>query len=137
MAELMTFEELEIRLGVTFVPGSAEQLQMEAWLADLTDEIVALAAPYVDLSNATSATTNGGIKRIMATVLGRTSANPNGLTGENMGDYGWQANNAGTPWFMSDAEWRMVRRILGVPVLGQVNFNVYAPMYREWEEIAE
>jgi hypothetical protein len=133
MSQLMTIEELEVRMGRTF--AEPELAQMTAALDDLSDEIVAVVAPLLD--DATPATTNGGLKRIITNVLTRWSANPSGLTGENMGDYGWQASSGTTAANITEDEWRMVRRILGVPVLGQVNFNVYAPMYREWEEIAE
>jgi hypothetical protein len=131
MSQLMTIEELEVRMGRTFV--EPELAQMTAALSDISDEIVAVVAPLLD--DATPATTNGGIKQIITNVLSRWSANPNGLTGENLGDYGWQSSGGTTIASITDAEWRRIRRILGIPTLSANDLTTYSaiPFYYDRE----
>lgn len=125
--------------------GSGDTAQIEG----LIDDASALVVDYVSslgFSSATTVdpdtwdetTTPAAIQGIVAQIISRTLFNPLGLTGENLGDHGWQNNPRSSLGVMlAPSEKRAIRRAVGLPVGGTVDLDSYLPLPNEYDDTAD
>lgn len=112
MSTLVLVSEVEKRFKTTFSGDDLEQI--EALLEDASNLVRACVAPELD---DTEAPLTGNLRALIPIILSmvrRSRENPRGLTGEQLGDYGWQAQGAATSVYLTRNEKRLVRKIVGV-----------------------
>jgi len=109
---LVTIDEVEARLKTTF--EGADRTQMEALIEDVSNLVRVIAAPELD---DVVAPLNGNLRALIPIIvksIRRGKENPRGLTGEQLGDYGWQSQSGQNPDIgLTMNEKRMIRRIVG------------------------
>lgn len=119
MAALITFEQLVARPGFDGV----DQAQAEALIDDASALVADIAAPTV----LDAATLPPAIIPVIVSMVRRGLSNPRGLTGEQLGDYGWQAQGAGgTSIYATKQERRLIRKAAGT--LGAANATLDSDM---------
>ena len=112
MADLITVAQLEVRLDTTY--SGTELAQVEGLIEDAS----ALVRHVARTDFATSVP--GVIVSVVTQMVRRALANPEELTGENIGGYGWQAmgqqsNSSGGAIYVTRAERRLIREAAGRP----------------------
>lgn len=85
---LITFAELTARPGF----ANVDQVEAEELIEDASAHVREVANP-VELDPAVGIPR--AVKSIVVQMVRRGFDNPRGLTGEQLGDYGWQAQSAG------------------------------------------
>lgn len=109
---LVTIDEVEARLKTTF--EGAERTQMEALIEDVSNLVRVIAAPELDDIVAPLTGNLRALIPIIVKSIRRGKENPRGLTGEQLGDYGWQSQSGQNPDIgLTMNEKRMIRRIVG------------------------
>lgn len=114
MADLITVAQLEARLKETFTGDALTQVQ------GLIADVSALVIHVAKTDFATSVP--GVIVAVVAQIVRRALANPEELTGENIGAYGWQAmgqisTSSGAALYVTRAERRLIREAAGRPAV--------------------
>lgn len=113
MTDLITVDQLEARLAETFTGTALAQVQ----------GLIADASALVILAARTDFTTTGVpavIVAVVAQMVRRALENPEELTGENIGTYGWQAQQSspsGGSLYVTRAERRIIREAAGRPAV--------------------
>jgi hypothetical protein len=115
---LITVAQLEARLGETFT--GAKLTQVTALIDDASALVNQVAR--TDFANVTSFPTGvpGTIVAVAAQMIRRSLENPGELTGENMGTYGYQAQQptpSGGSLYVTRAERRIIREAAGRPAV--------------------
>lgn len=107
MAALITVEQLTARPGFDGVD--------EAQASAVLDDVSALVAAVADLDTPwTDATVPAEVVPVIVAMARRGLSNPRGLTGEQLGDYGWQSQGGGgTGIFATRMERRIIRKAAG------------------------
>lgn len=108
MAALITVEQLLTRPGFDGVD--------EAQAAAVLDDVSALVVQIADLATAwTAETVPAAVVPVIVSMARRGLSNPRGLTGEQLGDYGWQAQGGGgsSSLYATRREERIIRRAAG------------------------
>jgi hypothetical protein len=109
---LVTIDEVEARLKTTF--EGADRTQMEALIEDVSNLVRVIAAPELDDVVAPLTGNLRALIPIIVKSIRRGKENPRGLTGEQLGDYGWQSQSGQNPDIgLTMNEKRMIRRIVG------------------------
>lgn len=108
---LVTISEVEARFKTTF--EGADLTQIEALIDDASNLVRVCVAPELDDTTAPLTGNLRALIPIIMTMIRRARDNPRGLTGEQLGDYGWQAQNAQTTVYLTRNEKRLVRKIVG------------------------
>ena len=114
MADLITVAQLEARLKESFT-GDA--------LAQVEGLIVDASALVIHVARTDFATgVPGVIVAVVAQMVRRALENPQELTGENLGAYGWQAmgqlsNASGGALYVTRAERRLIREAAERPAV--------------------
>lgn len=112
MAALITVEQLLTRPGFDDV----DEGQAEAVLEDVS----ALVASVADLDPPwTADTVPAEVVPVIVSMCRRGLFNPRGLSGEQLGDYGWQAQGGASSIYATKQERRIIRRAAGT--LGAAN----------------
>jgi hypothetical protein len=116
MADLITVEQLEARLGTTFSGTGLTQVE------GLIDDASALVRQVARWTDAQPTTVPGTIVAVMGQMLRRALDNPGELTAEQMGAYGWQAQQAsggerGGTLYVTRAERRIIREAAERPAV--------------------
>jgi predicted transcriptional regulator YdeE len=102
-----TASDVEVRLGRTLT--TAETAQVEAWIADLEEQIK-VRIPDLDAAITAGAPTAALLKAIIAGAVKRAADNPKGLKSLTVAVDDWSKTEvAGTPsadiLFLTDEEW--------------------------------
>ncbi|MBA9002015.1 hypothetical protein [Thermomonospora cellulosilytica] len=106
MATLITVEQLLARPGFDGV----DEATAEAVLEDVSALVSLIAAP-VEL---TAATLPSAVVPVIVSMARRGLSNPRGLSGEQLGDYGWQAGGqTSSGVYATRHEERIIRRAVG------------------------
>lgn len=109
---LVTIDEVEARLKTTF--EGADRTQMEALIEDVSNLVRVIARPHLDDVVAPLTGTLRALIPIIVKSIYRGKENPRGLTGEQLGDYGWQSQSGQNPDIgLTANEKRMIRLIVG------------------------
>ncbi len=109
---LVTIDEVEARLKTTF--EGADRTQMEALIEDVSNLVRVIAAPELDDVVAPLTGNLRALIPIIVKSIRRGKENPRGLTGEQLGDYGWQSQSGQNPDIgLTFNEKKMIRRIVG------------------------
>ncbi|MEV4672173.1 hypothetical protein AB0K34_11025 [Actinomadura sp. NPDC049382] len=107
MAALITFADLTARPGF----DNADQAEAEAVITDasaLVIQIADLATPW------TADTVPDVVVPVLVNMVRRGLSNPLGLSGEQLGDYGWQAQGGGAMGLYATRQERaIIRRAAG------------------------
>ncbi|MCD0450772.1 hypothetical protein LO762_16465 [Actinocorallia sp. API 0066] len=121
MAALITVEQLLARPGFDGV----SEAQAEAVLEDVSALVALVASPVV----LTAGTLPPAIVPVIVAAARRGLHNPRGLSGEQLGDYGWQAGGqASTGLFLTRHEERIVRRAAGRLGAGNAGLDSDLPL---------
>lgn len=117
---LITVEQLTARPGFDGVD--------EDQAAAVLDDVSALVAAVADLATPwTAATVPAEVVPVIVSMARRGLFNPRGLTGEQMGDYGWQSQGVGAMGiYATREERRIIRRAAGT--LGATNATLDSDM---------
>ena len=117
---LISITELNERLGRTLA-GTEETLAL-ALIDDATALVLQIAAGNGDEPDWTSpSATPDVIVPVVSNMVRRAMENPRGLSGEQLGDYQWQAGAGGAVTiYATRAEERIVRRAAGRLGVGTV-----------------
>lgn len=105
MAALITVEQLIARPGFDGVD--------EAEASAVLDDVSALVASVADLTTPwTAETVPAVVVPVIVSMARRGLSNPRGLTGEQLGDYGWQAQGGAgsSSLYPTSREKRIIRR---------------------------
>src|SRR5690606_40356467 len=123
MAALITVEELLARPGF----DGADESQAEAVLDDVSALVVQIAGIDPEW---TAETVPAAVVPVIVSMARRGLSNPRGLTGEQLGDYGWQAQGAGgaSSLYATRREERIIRRAAGRSGAGTVNLDNPLPL---------
>lgn len=109
---LVTIDEVEVRMKATFT--GADRTQVEALIEDVSNLVRVVAAPELDDITAPLTGNLRALIPIIVKSIRRGLENPRGLTGEQLGDYGWQSQSGQNPDIgLTRNERRMIRRIVG------------------------
>jgi hypothetical protein len=109
---LVTIDEVEVRFKTTF--EGDERTYIEALMEDVSNLVRVIAKPELDDVVAPLTGNLRALIPIIVKAIRRGRENPRGLTGENLGDYGWQSNSGQNPDIgLTRNEKRMIRRIVG------------------------
>lgn len=112
MADLITVAQLEARLRESFTGDALAQVE------GLIDDASALVIHVARTDFATGVP--GVIVAVVAQMVRRALENPGELTGENIGTYGWQAQQpspTGGSLYVTRAERRLIREAAGRPAV--------------------
>ena len=112
MADLITVAQLEARLKESFTGDALAQVE------GLIDDASALVIHVARTDFATGVP--GVIVAVVAQMVRRALENPGELTGENIGTYGWQAQQpspTGGSLYVTRAERRLIREAAGRPAV--------------------
>lgn len=112
MSTLVTVAEVEARFKTTFTGDDLTQI--EALLEDASNLVRVCVAPELDDTMAPLTGNLRALIPIIVNMVRRARENPRGLTGEQLGDYGWQAQSAQTSVYLTRNEKRLIRKIVGV-----------------------
>jgi hypothetical protein len=114
VAALITVDDLLLRPGFDGVDES----QAGAVIDDASALVLAIADLDTDW---TTATVPAEVIPVLVNMVRRGLHNPRGLTGEQLGDYGWQAQNAvaAAGIYATRQERRIIRKAAGT--LGAMN----------------
>jgi hypothetical protein len=117
----VTFDDFSLRYGST-VPSTDEE-RVEAYLADACAMVEDLTGTvYTDDSGVPQA-----LVAVVCTAVRRVYDNPQGLTGETVGNYSWQASRAsGAGLYFTQEERRIILRAAGKS--GMVSMTVYGDL---------
>lgn len=108
MAALITVEQLIARPGFDGVD--------EAQASAVLDDVSALVAAVADLAVPwTAATVPAEVVPVIVSMARRGLSNPRGLTGEQLGDYGWQSQGGAgaSSLYATRNEKRIIRKAAG------------------------
>lgn len=113
---LISVEQYGVRVGIEFdaedSSPSLEQEQIEA----LIDDVSALVLQIANLDTAwTLSTCPSSVVPVVVSMVRRAVENPRGLSGEQLGDYQWQAGQGVTAAtiYATKREERVIRRAAG------------------------
>lgn len=122
MAALISVEELTARPGFDGV----DEGQAAAVLGDVS----ALVAQIAEADPAwTAATVPAAVVPVIVSMARRGLSNPRGLSGEQLGDYGWQSQGGGTTGiYATRREQRIVRRAAGRSGVSSVDLDSPLPL---------
>lgn len=123
MAALITVEQLLARPGFEGVD--------EAQASAVLDDVSALVAAEADLDTPwTAGTVPAEVVPVIVSMARRGLSNPRGLTGEQLGDYGWQAQGASgaSSLYATRREKRIIRRAAGRSGGSAVEMNSSLPL---------
>lgn len=123
---LVTIAEVEARLKTTFSPGP-DRDQIEALIEDASNLVRACVKPELDDIEAPLTGSLRALIPIVMTMVRRARDNPRGLTGEQLGDYGWQAQAAQTTIYLTRNEKRLIRKIVGKLGVSSLELEGYMP----------
>lgn len=125
MTSLISIDQLNDRLGQTLA-GDAET-QAEAFIEDASELVLQIAtgngdAPAWDSPNDLP----GAVVPVIVSMVRRAIENPRGLSGEQLGDYQWQAGQGGqASIYATRREERIIRRAAGRLGAGTVQLEGY------------
>ncbi len=119
----VTIEDFEVRYG-SVIAAQTERLRVEALLADACGLIEDLTDTDYDNESAIPQT----MINVAVTAARRAYENPQGLVGETVGNYTWQAGRSGGAGvYLTLAEQRMVLRAAGKNSAVSVGLEGYLP----------
>lgn len=123
MAALITVEQLLARPGFDGVDES----QAEAVLDDVSALVVQIAGIDPEW---TADTVPAAVVPVIVSMCRRGLSNPRGLTGEQLGDYGWQAQGASgaSSLYATRREERIIRRAAGRSGASSVDLDNPLPL---------
>lgn len=134
MADLITVAQLEARLRESFTGDALTQV--EGLIADASALVRHVARTDFALS------VPAVIVAVVAQMVRRALENPEELTGENIGGYGWQAMNQGSARtggsiYVTRTERRMIREAAGRAGVISISFDtgLLDPLSSETEPI--
>jgi hypothetical protein len=115
---LISIEQLEARLGRALAGN--EEDQAEAFIDDASALVLQIAAGQGDEPEWTSPNDPPAtIIPVVTSMVRRALENPRGLSGEQLGDYQWQAGQGGqVSIYATSNERRIIRRAAGVLGVG-------------------
>lgn len=116
--------------------GAGDDDQLEAFIDDASALVVDyVTALHVDASSWDETTTPPGVQSVVAQMVSRTLFNPQGLTGENLGDHGWQNNpRSAVGMMIAPSEKRAIRHACGLPVGGILQLDTDLPLPAEYDD---
>lgn len=125
---LVAVDEVETRLGRALT--GAEAARAEARIVDVSGEVYALAGEDAFHDSGGGLDVPAVVVAVVCDAVIRLVENPRGLTGETIGDYNWQANNARgrALLYLTAAEARAVRRAAGLPSVGTITLQGDLPV---------
>lgn len=122
---LITVEDYGIRVGTTYDAGdsspSAAQEQIEAIIEDASALVLQIAQLDTDW---TVDDVPAAVVPVLVSMVRRAIENPRGLSGEQLGDYQWQAGQgiSAATIYATRREERIIRRAAGRKGLESVRF---------------
>ncbi|WP_329097021.1 hypothetical protein OG979_17490 [Actinomadura citrea] len=117
---LVTYEQLAA------YPGFEGKTEADvSALIDGASALVSLVAQPADLD---AATLPPAIVPVLVAMIRRGLSNPLGRSGEQMGDYGWQAAGGGESLYATPREERIIRRAVGQLSAGTVTLEADTPL---------
>lgn len=125
MTSLISIEQLNARLGRTL--AGDEETQAEAFITDASELVLQIAAgggdpPAWDSPNDVP----GAVVPVVVSMVRRAIENPRGLSGEQLGDYQWQAGQGGqASIYATRREERIIRRAAGRMGVATVELEGY------------
>jgi hypothetical protein len=125
---LITVEQYGLRVGVDYdaedSSPSAEQEQIEAFIDDASALVVQIAFSDADNEWETPDDTPAAVIPVVVSMVRRAIENPRGLSGEQLGDYQWQAGQgiSSATIYATRREERIIRKAAGLASLGHVQF---------------
>lgn len=120
MADLMTIDQYQTRLGRSLAPTKATQA--EAFLEDASDEVRRIADGELD--DATHETVTGTIRLVIFSMVTRAINNPRGVTAQRIGDYQEQGSR---PVYATEEEQQLIRSAVGTSAVGEVELTSDLP----------
>lgn len=134
---LISLSQYGTRVGVEYdesSPGTTEE-QIEAFLDDASALVNLIAfgnttADYWDdYDESGSNPLPGAVVPVIVNMVRRALENPRGLTGEQLGDYQWQAaSGSQTAIYAMREERRIIRRAAGSLSVSTVQLEGYLPL---------
>lgn len=117
MAGLITPEMYRVRLGRALTAD--QTAQVEALIQDASALVRRIAEGALDAID--SLTVPADVVPVVVAMVRRAVDNPRGLTSERLGDYQW--TGAGQAIYATDEEAAIVRRAVGLSVIGEVTLT--------------
>lgn len=144
---LISLSQYGTRVGVEYdesSPGTTEE-QIEAFLEDASAIVNLIAfgtteADYWTDWDASSGSDDNPVPNavipVIVNMVRRALENPRGLTGEQLGDYQWQAaSGTQTAIYATREERKIIRRAAGTLSVGTAQLEGYLPLNRvEWTD---
>ena len=125
MTSLISIEQLNARLGQTLADDAEDQAL--AFIEDASELVLQIAAGNGDAPAWDSPNDPPGvIVPVVVSMVRRAIENPRGLSGEQLGDYQWQAGQGGqASIYATRREERIIRRAAGRLGAGAVYLEGY------------
>ncbi|MEX5637408.1 hypothetical protein [Parafrankia sp. FMc2] len=112
---------------------AAEQAQLTALLGDASALVRLEAGLDWVAEDGVTVTTPDVVVPVVVAVVRRSASNPEGLTGETLGDHSWQMANASADLYLTKSERTTVRRAAGRLGIGSVQMEGDLPVQpSEW-----
>lgn len=112
---------------------AAEQAQFTALLGDASAIVRQEAGVDWVADDGVTVTTPDVVVPVVVAVVRRSVSNPEGLTGETLGDHTWQMSNASADLYLTKAETKTVRRAVGRAGFGSIQMEGDLPVQpSEW-----
>ncbi|WP_018503077.1 hypothetical protein [Parafrankia discariae] len=111
----------------------AEQAQLTALLGDASALVRLEAGLDWVAGDGVTVTTPDVVVPVVVAMVRRSTDNPEGLTGETLGDHSWQMGNASADLYLTKAETKTVRRAAGRAGFGSIQLEGDLPVQpSEW-----
>lgn len=120
---LITLTDLDVRQI-----GYSDMMQAQIAIDDVSAEARVLVSPLLDDVEAPD--TPQAVKYVVADVIRRTLANPNGYNQESLGDYSYSAGQFAASGGLSRKEKKRLFRAVGKPAVTSLTMTAALPAQR-------